>query len=132
MRIDQSNVALGSTRHASVYDSSRSKIEAWVGDRPNPGVQPVRQSAAPASSSSAGISAASPFEATDPADPIISDPKLAILIQLIEHMTGHKIRLVRPGDVPTNADTAPTARGRQASAPAAPPQTAGWGVDITE
>jgi len=132
MRIEQSNVALTSTRRASVYDSSRSKIEAWVGDRPNPGAQGVRRSAAPASSGSAGISAASPSEATDPADPIISDPKLAILIQLIEHMTGHKIHLIRVGDVPTTADAASTATGRQASAPSAPPtpQTAGWGVDI--
>jgi hypothetical protein len=140
MRIEQSNVALASTRHASVFDSSRSKVEAWVGDRPTGGAQPVRQSQAAVSSISAGIIGSSPSETTDPADPFISDPKLAILIQLIEHMTGHKIHLIRAGDVPTNSNAASTATGRQAAAPSAqpapsasptPPQTAGWGVDIT-
>ena len=133
MRIEQSNVALASTRRASVFDSSRSKVEAWIGDRPNPGAQPARQQAAPATGISAGISTAPSSETIDPADPFISDPKLAILIQLIEHMTGHKIHLISAGDVPTTADAASTATGRQAPAPSAPstPQTAGWGVDIT-
>jgi hypothetical protein len=86
------------------------------------------------------VSTSSTVSGPDASDPTITDPNLAILIQLIEKLTGHKIHLVKPGDVPTNADAAARQAGNNAAAAAdaqvaaqnapAQPQPAGWGVEI--
>jgi hypothetical protein len=99
----------------------------------------ARQTTTPGSSAGA-IGAASTSDATGPdgmSDPAVSDPKLAVLILLVERMTGHKIQLVRPGDVPANAEepaqqAGPGAVAAVSAAKGAPaaPQRAGWGVEI--
>ena len=159
MRIEQSQVSLASRRAASVTDMTRSSVEAWIGDRPgrnatsgSPGVAaPRSQTAATANLSAQALASARETMCVtlegagptagaagapglqDSADPTVTDPKLAVLIMLIERLTGRKIHLVRPGEVPANADAAAQRAGRQAAAavaasqqaPAAP-QRAGW------
>ena len=63
----------------------------------------------------------------------ITDPNLRALIQLVEHLTGKKIHLLRAGDVQSNAGTAANAAtpAAQSAAPAQTPhQPAGWGVEV--
>jgi hypothetical protein len=73
---------------------------------------------------------------SDASDPAISDPNLSILVALIERLTGRKVHLIRPGDVPAGAD-AQAAAGEVAAqvaqsqaSPAAADQPAGWGVAV--
>ena len=163
MRIEQSLVSLASRRVATVTDMTRSSMEAWIGDRPtgnapsgSPGISaPQTQTAAIARFSAQALAAArdtrsvpssdaAPATASagasglqDSADPTVTDPKLAVLIMLIERLTGRKINLIRPGGVSTNADAAARQAGRRAAAAASesqqstPPQRAGWGVEVT-
>jgi hypothetical protein len=156
MRIEQSEVALTSQRSATTSDTTRSSIQAWVGERPNRApVTRIEQSAsspaAIAGFSAQAIAAAlrpmraqlpqlataastsAPVSSPDVSDPAITDPNLAVLIQLIERLTGRKVHLIKPGEVTTNADAAARQAGEAAaasqSAPA-PAQSEGWGVEI--
>jgi hypothetical protein len=90
-------------------------------------------SAASASAAAGGVSGA----AED--DPTSTDPELALLALLVEALSGHKVHLIKPASVPTNADAAAQQAGRQAAAaqaaansaaPAPQAQAAGWGVDV--
>jgi hypothetical protein len=69
-------------------------------------------------------------------DPTLNDPNLRTLLLLIEALTGHKARIIKPGQVPTNAGEAARAAGRRAAASNATMQNgpanepAGWGVDV--
>ena len=162
MRIEQSLVSLASRRVATVTDMTRSSAEAWIGDRTsrNAGsgsagvAAPGSQTAAIANLSAQALAAAratmkvtaqgaAPTDGAagapgpqDSADPAVTDPKLAVLIMLIERLTGQKIHLIRPGDPPINADASAQRAGSRAAAAgaasqqAAAPQRAGWGVDI--
>jgi hypothetical protein len=164
VRIEQSLVSLTSRRVATVADLSRSSMEAWIGDRPSRSATPgspkppapetqtaaiarlsVQALAAARRTSRLPSSGAAPTAGTagapglqDSADPTVTDPKLAVLIMLIERLTGRKIHLIRPGDVPTDADAAAQRAGQQAAAAeaasqqaAAAPARAGWGVEVT-
>jgi hypothetical protein len=163
VRIEQSLVSLASRRVATVTDTTHSSMEAWIGDRPSRSTtsgSPRMPAPDPRAAAIARLSAealAAAREATsrpssgatvttatagapglqDSTDPTVTDPKLAVLIMLIERLTGRRIHLVRPGDVPTDANAAAGRAGRQGAAPisaaqqAAAPQRAGWGVEIT-
>ena len=100
---------------------------------------PVRQFAA------ASPSGASSGAGPDLTDPTITDPNLTALLALIERLTGHKIHLVKPGDVAANAGTTAQQAGQAASAAVAASQgnaaagnaatgtqqqAAGWGVEV--
>jgi hypothetical protein len=163
MRIGQSTVALASARQASTSDSTRATLQAWVGNRPSSGLAATLAAsgrndlaAITRISSQAFASARASAEASarqllasanadrstattavaDPSDPAVSDPNLSVLILLIERLTGRKVRLIHPGDVPTDAD-ARAAAGRPAAATVAAGQAsqptnqaAGWGVAV--
>jgi hypothetical protein len=163
MRIGQSTVALASARQASTSDSTRATLQAWVGNRPSSGlaatlaasgrndlaaITRISSQAFASARASAGASArqllasanADRSTATtavaDPSDPAVSDPNLSVLILLIERLTGRKVRLIHPGEVPTDAD-ARAAAGRPAAATVAAGQAsqptnqaAGWGVAV--
>jgi hypothetical protein len=165
MRIDQSHVLLASSRAASATTTSHATLEAWVGLRPTsagaartlPSAGGAGQSAAaavaqlsaealaaardasrlairisvaPSSGSSAGL--------PDTNDPAITDPNLLALIMLIEKITGHKVHLIDPRTIRTDADAAAAQAGRQAAAvvaaasgsQVAPQQPVGWGVEV--
>jgi len=95
---------------------------------------PIRQLA------TAGPAVTSSGAGPDLTDPTITDPNLTALIALIERLTGRKVHLVKPGDIPTNAEPTAQQAGRAASAavattagngaPNAQPQPAGWGVEV--
>jgi hypothetical protein len=98
-------------------------------------------SAASGASSAAGATASSGVSGTGQDDPTSTDPELALLALLVEALSGHKIHLIKPGSVPTNADAAARQAGQQAQAAAAQAaattgntapvaQPAGWGVDV--
>jgi Na+-translocating ferredoxin:NAD+ oxidoreductase subunit C len=104
----------------------------------------LRLAARTALAQSAGLSSAQEPSADDPT---MSDPKLSILALLVEALTGHKIHLIDPSAVRTDADAAAQQAGQaaaqaatQSAAQAAPPasgsgspapaQPAGWGVDV--
>jgi hypothetical protein len=166
MRIEQSLVSLASRRVATVTDMTRSSTEAWIGDRPvrngtagavaaatsdaraaatarlSAKALAVARDAAntrslPASGSGPTAVGTSATLGLDATDPTVSDPKLAVLLMLIERLTGRKIHLIKPGDVPTNAEDTARRAGQavaaaSAAAQSAPaqPQRAGWGVDV--
>jgi hypothetical protein len=153
MRIAQSQVALASQRTATVSDTSRSTMQAWAGDRPRQApVVRLEVGARSTPAAIAGLTAEAVAESSrraiaasttahvatgpDMGDPAISDPKLSVLIALIERMTGHKIHLLKPGDLspkveataqPAGAATPATA-GSAETAPQ--PQNQGWGVEV--
>jgi len=160
MRIGQSQVALASRRVASTIDTTRSSMQAWIGDRPaqtGTAGRSVEQAQAATRAAIARISTqalaaardaarltlaptlstSSPpgvSTATDPTDPTITDPKLAALIMLVERLTGHKVHLVHLG-VPLDADAASQQAGAHAAAAMAQTSTGqhqrvGWGVEI--
>ena len=92
-----------------------------------------------ATSSTSGV-----LGAADPGDDGLSsaDPEMRILAMLVEALTGHKVRILNPADIQTNAEGTAQAAGKQAAAAqaaaasassgaAAPAQQpAGWGVDV--
>jgi hypothetical protein len=143
MRIEQSQVALASSRTASVTDTSQSKIEAWVGKRPSSagaagiasqarGIEETTAAAVARLSAQAVAAArdasrlavqtsvASPATASsagapDPNEPTITDPNLLAMIMFIERITGHKVHLIHSGDVRTDAEAASAEAGRRAA-----------------
>lgn len=143
MRIEQTQVALASRRVASTTDTTRSSMQAWVGDRPaqtsSTGSSTTQAQAAiraaiarmsaqalaatcnatrqTLASTTSAASPAGASSALDPTDPTVTDPKLAALIMLIERLTGHKVRLVHLA-VPTDPEAAAQGAGAQANAAA--------------
>jgi hypothetical protein len=143
VRIEQSQVALASRHVASTTDITRSRMQAWIGDRPahssSAGSSITQTRAATQAAiarlstqalaardqtrltlapTTAATSAAGAASAVDPTDPTTTDPKLAALIMLIERLTGHKVRLVRLG-VPTDPEAIARRAGAQAATAAA-------------
>jgi hypothetical protein len=149
MRIEKSQVALASHRVASVFDMTRSSMEAWIGNRParNGSAGPsasgaqataraaiatlsaqalasARTTTAPSGARSASAAkAAATLGAPDPTDPLTTDPSLSVLIMLIERLTGRKIRLVHLGDIPADAQATAQQAGDSAAAAGAAAQT---------
>jgi hypothetical protein len=88
---------------------------------------------------STAMSGAAGSPDVETSDPTISDPNLSVLVLLIERLTGHRIHLLRPGDMTPIAGAKAVAAGRQAAqavaqseaeSPAPATQSAGWGVAL--
>jgi hypothetical protein len=142
MRIEQSQVALASRRVASVFDITRSSMEAWIGDRPAKsgsvgpsasGAQAAARAAIASLSAQALASARSAAQpnmaraaskdkaaatlgAPDPTDPLTTDPSLSVLIMLIERLTGRKVNLIHLGNVPADAQATAQQAGDSSAA----------------
>jgi hypothetical protein len=73
---------------------------------------------------------------SDGTGPTISDPNLYVLVALIERLTGRKVQLIRPGDVPGGVDEQALAAAQAAAQAeaearqAAASQPTGWGVEV--
>jgi hypothetical protein len=163
MRIEQSQVGLASRRVATVSDTARSSMQAWLGDKPARAVAttpPAGLAVGAAQAAIARLSAeahkaaaqagrmtqltagpareSAASSSADLTDPTVTDPNLRALIMLIERLTGHKVHLIKPGDVRTDAESASQQAGAQAAQAvaaangqqAAQPQQAGWGVEV--
>jgi hypothetical protein len=144
MRIEQSQVALASRRLATVTDTTRSSMEAWIGDRPTStgSTSPTTGSAAAIDQAAIVRLSAAALSATrdavrgagagpvalaegaqasgpDPTDPLTTDPKLSALVMLIERLTGQKVHLIRPEDINAHPEATAQQAGERAAAAAA-------------
>ena len=154
MRIEQSQVALASRRVASVFDQTRSSMEAWIGDRPaktgsaGPSASAAQATARAAiatlsaqalasAQTAAGptatravstAKAAADLGAPDQNDPLTTDPSLSLLIMLIERLTGRKVRLVHLGNASADAQATAQQAGESAAAAAAAANTQNAGA----
>ncbi|MBI1906310.1 MAG: hypothetical protein HYS20_08775 [Rhodocyclales bacterium] len=105
MIISSSNIALQSSHVTSTRSEVSERFEMWVGER-NPS---QARSAPPNINALAGLRvdlseqalAANEAEAVEAeADPLDSDPRIALLKNLIELLTGRPLRMLRLGDIP--------------------------------
>lgn len=144
MKIENSTVGLTSQHASSRLHTVEESLRAWVGDRrPDfeqrgdaQGLRPLnppltvatlsdagRQAAAQASANDAQAASAAD-EATDPSG---NDPKVLMLIGLIEALTGRKVRLFDPNSIKHDGAAVP-AEGNHGAA-AAENRRQGWGVE---
>ncbi|MFZ2302433.1 MAG: hypothetical protein WAW10_11275 [Gallionella sp.] len=151
MKIESSNIGLASQHASSRQVTVKESLRAWIGpQRPdfenraskNDSIAaPLQLTVATlsaagkqaAASAQSAADACSASEAQNAAEQASSDPKIQLLIGLIEVLTGRKIRLFNPNDMKVDGDA--QARTRQAADAARQNQTAppaqrhGWGVE---
>lgn len=140
MRIDAASLQLTSARVATREFSQQTSLRAWVGERPpdspaSPGNAAVKISAAARASAQAdAASAAAPDAAQaidDAAEAVERDPRMRMLLSLIELLTGRparRLRVQEDGSSPEAA--APRPAEDAAAAPPAP--RAGFGLAFTQ
>lgn len=144
MKIENSTVGLTSQHASSRLHTVEESLRAWVGDRrPDfeqrgdaQGLRPLnpqtgltvatlsdagRQAAAQASANDTQAASAAD-ETTDPSG---NDPKVLMLIGLIEALTGRKVRLFDPNSIKHDGAAVPADGG----AVAAENRRQGWGVE---
>lgn len=145
MKIASSNIQLLSQHTAVTKNESRESLRMWVGDRRpdfegrNP---PPGRLQADAVHLSQAARTLQPSKQVAPADTDVKpedEPKLALLIRMIEVLTGKKIKLVSPkelndqlGATQDQAQQATEALSRvqqQQGGSAAAPQPAGFGIE---
>lgn len=130
MKIASSDIIL-SSQHASVEQHSlRESLRAWVGaERPDfegRGRAPNRPAVDRVSISEQGKAAQKSDAVSDTQEAVDNDPRMQLLISMVEAMTGRKIRILSMKDLHP-ADAAPQeplAAGEQAAQ-----QPAGFGVE---
>jgi hypothetical protein len=157
MKIDSSSIGMGSQHASARRVSVEESLRAWVGlKRPDfehaaapnrapglvmpPGLAMLSTRVTISNSArQAAASAPPPADAqaaeqvTDAMDEARHDPKIRLIVDLIEALTGQPVRLFRPQElqqsVPTPAELAPPVAS--ASAAPAPAQNApqGWGLE---
>lgn len=112
MRIEASTPSLPSTHHTTQQRLVQERLRAWTGPRPD--VEPIERgktarTAPPAlhdrvTISNAGrarIASESPDRETEFFE---SDPRLQLIISLVEMLSGRKVRFIRPEDRPLEYD----------------------------
>lgn len=149
MKIESSTIGLASQHASSRQVAVEESLRAWVGpQRPDFEGRAAGNSAAAAQLTVATISAAgreiaaraqtsanasadtqAASESEEAIDQASRDPKLQVLIGLIEALTGKKARLFNPNEL-KHAGTAPSHSQQTAgAAQPAPNQRQGWGVE---
>lgn len=112
MIITSSNIALQSSHVASTRTEVSERLEMWVGERNRD--TPQARNAPPNINDLAGLRvdlseqalAANEAEAVEAeADPLDSDPRIALLKNLIELLTGRPLRMLRLSDIPNPHDS---------------------------
>lgn len=157
MKIESSNIGLTSQHASSRQVTIKESLRAWIGQqRPDfenraskndsiatplqltvATISAAGKQAAASAKSAADTDAAS--EAQNVAEQASSDPKIQLLIGLIEALTGRKIRLFNPNDMKVDdtaqartqqaAEAARSSQTRQSNGAAPPAQRHGWGVE---
>lgn len=149
MKIESSTIGLSSQHASSRQITVEESLRAWIGpQRPDfegraAGNRAALQStvatisdaarqaaahaqaAANASVSADAQAASASEEASDPAS---NDPKLQVLIGLIEALTGKKVKLFNPNEL-KHGDAAPPHAQHASPPPSQPAQPQGWGVE---
>lgn len=140
MRIDAASLQLTSARVATREFSQQTSLRAWVGDRPPDRPEPPRASAvaiSPAAQASlqADREAAAPDAAQaidDAAQAVESDPRMRMLLSLIEMLTGRPARTLRMHDAGGSGETAPPAAPPQGSSPQTAAPRPGFGLALAQ
>lgn len=136
MIITSSTVGMQSSHAASTHSEVSERLEMWIGERNRDARQP--RATPPVSDMLADLRvdlseqalAASEAEAIEPeTDPLDSDPRIALLRNLIELLTGRPLRLLRLSDIPDPQDA--SAPVKQATPPTSDGQRqrAGFGIE---
>lgn len=129
MKVAASTIQLESSHAESRRLQVSERLEMWTGERRRPATDspPPSRSEARISLSPAALAAqqADPVEAADGIEEAMrNDPRLSLLIMLIEKITGQPVRWLRSADMPTAAPSSSSA-----AAGAGTPQRAGWGIE---
>lgn len=96
MRIDTSTLALQASRHAAQQREVQEHLRVWVGARPDAGPATERVTISElARSKAADDASATPRKNTDASQ---NDPKLQLLIDMVERLTGRRVQLVSARD----------------------------------
>lgn len=155
MKIEDSNIGLTSQHASSRKVSVKESLRAWVGQQrpdfegrasennPRNNTTPTQLQLTIATISATGKQAASNARLAADADAAAeiqnateqasNDPKIQLLIGLIEALTGRRVKLFNPGDM--KIDDAAQARTQQAADAARqnqatpPAQRHGWGIE---
>lgn len=135
MRIEASSLALQSAHRETQQHTVSERLRMWVGTRPDfaaleRGQPPGAQRAAPFAvvhiSDAARAQAARETEPVEPATADApADPQLQLLIDIIERMTGYKVKLLRPQDLRVEQEPIVLADPKQP----AQASRAGYGVE---
>lgn len=150
MKIENSTVGLTSQHASSRLHTVEESLRAWVGDRrPDfeqrgeaQGLRPLNPQLTVATLSDAGRQAAARHQAgvsadaasstDEAANPAENDPKMLMLIGLIEALTGRKVKLFDPNSIKHDGAAAPVegnhGEGNHGAA-AAENRRQGWGVE---
>ncbi|HCI14711.1 MAG TPA: hypothetical protein DFK12_12415 [Gallionellaceae bacterium] len=154
MKIENSTVGLTSQHASSRLHTVEESLRAWVGDRrpdfeqrgdaraqglrplnPQTGVTVATLSDAgrqAAARHQSGVSADAVSATTETANPAENDPKMLMLIGLIEALTGRKVRLFDPNSIKHDGAAVPVegnhGEGNHGAA-AAENRRQGWGVE---
>ncbi|MHB9118943.1 MAG: hypothetical protein ACYC2R_11810 [Burkholderiales bacterium] len=139
MKIDSSNLQLSSTHSATETNTRTETLRAWIGNRrPDfEGNNPHPPAAAndPVSLSAQALAAQASQAVPADSSAAAKDPKLQLLILLLERLTGKKFQFIRPEDL-TALDPAAqklldqaNQAAQQAQSGGQAPQPAGWGIE---
>ncbi|MBV5297549.1 MAG: hypothetical protein JZU64_05250 [Rhodoferax sp.] len=147
MKIAQSTVAMQSQHASASLRTSQTSLRAWVGSqRPDfegqetprramTGTRLTLSEAARASLARAMPAVLSQTQAVSEAEDAVSnDPRLRLLMDMVEAITGHAVKIFDARQLQLQpASVAMPAQPTSATAPAAanaPPEPAGWGLEI--
>ena len=133
MKIGSSAVFLSSQHAAAEQTVTRESLRMWVGNqRPDFEGNAKRLPAVPMdkvtlSEQAKTAHAEESAKISDAEEEVENDPRMMLIMRMLEAMTGHKIRLVSLKDI----QSAPEVNAPQEAAPkpAAQPQPAGFGVE---
>ncbi len=135
MKIASTTMAMQSEHYLAVRDAQSQSLHAWIGQaRPNSGGGGTAAATAPVQISTAGKTAAGGAAAINhAADAAANDPRLQLLIAMLEWMTGKRVKIfdacqlqtvaAAPDLAPSQTPADPTAASAQT------PQSAGFGIE---
>ena len=122
MKVTASSIQLDASHTESRRLDVTERLDMWIGDRRTPGSAP-QGDAVTLSDAARAAQQADPLDGTD--DSVRNDPRLSLLIMLIEKITGRPVRWLQASDLQASPAAA------TAAAPAVPeaPQRAGYGIE---
>lgn len=136
MKVDNANLILSSQHSSTEKHSVTESLRMWTGNRrpdfeQREGASPIpRHTPDKVTLSDAGRAAAADKAAVpdDMDDAVKGDPRMQLLIAMVEKMTGRKIRIFSADDLKSDTPPPPEIKDPKQAAPAQPP-SAGFGVE---
>ncbi|HEY9194316.1 MAG TPA: hypothetical protein VIO81_15710 [Methyloversatilis sp.] len=118
MKVTASNIQLDASHTESRRLDVTERLDMWIGDRRAPGGSP-QSDAVTLSDEARAAQQADPIAGTD--DGVRNDPRLSLLIMLIEKITGRPVRWLQASDLQAPPAAMPVATDA--------PQRAGYGME---